>query len=255
MKQEVTAEVASVDDTHVVYKTKVTTEAPEMKSTGVTDFYDRFTTKRPLWPYQMTTRRATTRRPTPFSRVTKPKKPVTTSTTTPVPSTTTYLRNPQTSLISPISGLTLSLADLSFMDFLRAQIIPRIGLTLISLMASPLLFSMMSAVGFRRRKRSLSSTEFAASNGKALFESTPVDDPQDIKHFDFSTIQRKLEAAVKQSSRTRGNDEASSSHQKNSFDLMTEAFRHVASWWATKSAPVKSGTPHNSKEDNQTRGT
>ncbi|CAL8111374.1 unnamed protein product [Orchesella dallaii] len=264
--EEVTAEVTSVGETHVVYKTKVTSERPEMKTSGVTDYYDRFTTKKPLWPYQMTTRRVATKRPAPFSRVTtRPKNPyakrpqsalsMTTPTTTTPASTTTYLRNPQTSIMSPLSGLTLSLTDIPFMDFVRSQIIPRIGLTLISFMAStPLLLSLLGAAGLRRRKRSV---DFSSFNGKALFESQKRGFHQnhnldDREHFDFSTIQKKLEDAMKQPLRRKigsGNNSSNGvAPHSSSFDLIAEAFRHLARWWATKSAPLKTRTLNNGDE-------
>lgn len=270
--EDVTAEVTSIDDTHVVYKTKVTTDAPEMKSTGVTDYYDRFTTKKPMWPYQMTTRRVITKRPVPFSRVTaKPKYPygnkkpqgsMTSPTTTTPATTTTYLRNPQTSMISPISGLTLSLTDMPFMDFVRSQIIPRIGLTLISFMAStPLLLSLLGAAGLRRRKRSLaSSADFSSFNGKALFEATPRRRTpvlqQNPEHFDFSTIQKKLEEALmKQPTRRRNGVAADGTPtNNNSFDIITEAFRQLARWWTIKSAPPKSRTVNNDNQGKHKRG-
>jgi len=273
--EDVTAEVTSVGDTHVVYKTKVSTERPEMKTSSVTDYYDRFTTKKPLWPYQMTTRRVVTKRP-PFSRVTtRPKNPyakrpqsslsMTTPTTTTPASTTTYLRNPQTAIISPISGLTLSLTDIPFMDFVRSQIIPRIGLTLISFMAStPLLLSLLGAAGLRRRKRSADdSSSFSVNNGRALFESQKRAFHQNPSHnvdereqsFDFSTIQKKLEDAMKQPLRRKiGNGNNNSSDDgfapqtQSSFDLIAEAFRHLARWWATKSAPPKTRTVNNRDE-------
>lgn len=266
--EDVTAEVQSIDDTHVVYKTRVTTDPPEVKSTGVTDYYDRFTTRKPpMWPYQMTTRRVITKRPVPFSRVTaKPKnpyankKPMTSPTTTTPATTTTYFRNPQTSMISPISGLTLSLTDMPFMDFVRSQIIPRIGLTLISFMAStPLLLSLLGAAGLRRRKRSLdSSADFSSFNGKALFEATPRRTrvlQQNTEHFDFSTIQKKLEEALmKQPTRRRNGVAADGTPTHNSFDIITEAFRQLARWWTIRSAPPKSRTVNNDDQGKYKRG-
>lgn len=198
---EISAEPIGMSSTHTIYKTKVIDPQSKIAS-GNGDFP--YPTKKPQWPYQLPVKRivATTKRPVAFSRITaKPKNPyvskkpaslytlsTSTQTTTVPPTSTVYHRNPAP-LMYPFPSI--SFTNLGFMDFLRSQIIPRIGLSLISFMAaSPLILSMIgaSAVG-RRKKRSLDDVD----TDRVQFEYiTKPPNVKDLPKFDFSTIKKKL---------------------------------------------------------------
>jgi len=203
----VEAQVIGSDDTHIHYQLKtVTTNAQERTTKKPTTVPSTTTKKAALWPYQVQTKRTTTtaapvttrrstKRPA-FSKITgKPDNPyyrrtqppiltLTTPTTTTPRTTTVYYRTPSNSLIYPMA--TVSLSNLPFFDFLRSQIIPRIGLSLISLMTtSPLLLSMlgMAMSAGRRKKRDLSS-----KTEKNVDDLPP--------RYDLSAIKKKLERMV-----------------------------------------------------------
>ncbi|XP_035703800.1 uncharacterized protein LOC110844922 [Folsomia candida] len=193
---EITAEAIGTDATHTIYKTKVID--PQTKVAA--DYA--YTTKKPQWPYQLPVKKiVTTKRPMAFSRITAkpknpyvPKRPLTPMTlsnpTTTTPSTTTtYHRNPAP-LMYPFP--TISFTNLGLMDFLRSQIIPRIGLSLISFMAaSPLILSMIGATAVGRKRRSLDNTQILDTD-RVQFEYISNPNIKNLPKFDFSTIKKKL---------------------------------------------------------------
>jgi len=125
-------------------------------------------TKRPLlWPMNPVTKQA--HKKTPFMRITKKPyvvnptlkvnrfptltatNPTTPATTTPPSTTTVFLRNPTPLVRAPL--IPISFSQIPFLDFVRSQIFPRIGLSMLSLMAtSPLILSLLGAGAGRRRR-------------------------------------------------------------------------------------------------------
>ena len=155
---EVTATQIGSDETHNVYVLKPVQETES--KTATPDLMATYT-KQP-WPF-MTTKKApfskirTTARPIKNAyakRTQTPKLTLTTPMTTTKPSTSTvYYRRPAGGFVHPI--IPVSFSNLSFMDYIRTQIVPKIGLSMISFIAtSPLILTMLGAVG--RKKRDLS---------------------------------------------------------------------------------------------------
>jgi len=223
--EEVTAEAVGTDATHTIYKVTSTSnqnskqESKEGPGTNNNNPYG--TTKRPfpIWPYQTTTRRAlpiAPKRP-PFYKPTKAKTPMgvkrpsspssssftsasTSVTTTPTPTTTVYNRIPSP-VMYPFGPI--SFTNLGFMDFLRSQILPRIGLSLISFMAaSPLILSMLGANALGRRRRRRRSVSLERRN------TSPVS-AQNIP-YDFAALEKKFKSIQNES--------------KNEWPLLTKAF-------------------------------
>lgn len=137
-------------------------------------------TKRPFsWPRNPTTKRP---KKTAFTRITtkKPyihqiikatKNPVltlTTPSTTTInpPSTTVYLRNPYPTPL--ISAFPITFTSIPFLDFVRSQIFPRIGLSVLSFMASsPILLTLLgTSLGRRRRDLGLNFIDKGTSEFK-----------------------------------------------------------------------------------------
>jgi hypothetical protein len=156
--EEVIATKISSDDTHNTYQLVTSSEFKPTEEPITRP------TKRPyIWPINPTSTTRSVTKKTPFTRITKKPYPyskmtrhpilsLTTPTTTTPASTTVYLRNP-----GPlIQAFPLSLSNMPFFDFVRSQIFPRIGLSLLSFMAtSPLLLTLLGAgaVSVGRRKR------------------------------------------------------------------------------------------------------
>ncbi|CAG7732527.1 unnamed protein product, partial [Allacma fusca] len=158
--EEVTATVIGSDETHDIYSLKPVSDVETKASTPDSDTF----TRQPgqIWPFMTTKKPAFTKintkiSPRPhknhyYQRTQAPKLTLTVATTTKPPTTTVYYRNPSSGLINPL--IPISLSNMSFFDFLRTQLVPRIGLSLISFMAtSPLLLTLMGAVAGRRRKK------------------------------------------------------------------------------------------------------